>query len=118
MVWLNIASKSAEVVSVSLAALLLVGGSDFALQCHVEQRQMSALVYLSQHRQRACAELGWRWEADDQQQQYGPVNSAGTHTTVGPIAGFVMDVTENEYGHAEGQCHALNSPYRDLLTRY
>ncbi len=118
MRWLNLASKSAEVLSVSLAALLLTGGTEFALRCHVEQHKMSALVTLAQHRQRACTELGWRWDADDQEHQYGPGNSAGTDETVGPIAGFVMDVTENEYGHAEGQCHAVNAPYRDLLTRY
>jgi hypothetical protein len=66
----------------------------------------------------ACLELGWRWEADDQENQYKPGNSAGTRTTVGPISGFVMDVTEDEYGHAQGQCHALNSPYNDRLSQY
>jgi hypothetical protein len=30
----------------------------------------------------------------------------------------VMDVTEDEYGHAEGQCHAVNAAYTDLLPRY
>jgi hypothetical protein len=36
--------------------------------------------------------------------------------TVGPISGFVMDVTEDEFGHAKGQCHALNAPYTELMT--
>ena len=79
---------------------------------------MKTLVNQSLHRQAACLELGWRWEADDQEAQYGIGNSAGTHTTVGPISGFVMDVTEDEYGHAEGQCHAVNASYRDLMPRY
>jgi hypothetical protein len=29
-----------------------------------------------------------------------------------------MDVTEDEYGHAEGQCHAVNASYTDLMPRY
>ena len=78
---------------------------------------MKRLVGLSLHRQAACLELGWRWEADDQENQYRTEGSAGTHTTVGPISGFVMDVTEDEYGHAEGQCHAVNATYSDLVPR-
>ena len=54
---------------------------------------MKTLVKQAQHRQAACLELGWRWEADDQEAQYKPGTSAGTQTTVGPISGFVMDVT-------------------------
>ena len=79
---------------------------------------MKSLMSQALHRQAACLELGWRWEADDQENQYKPGNSAGTHTTVGPISGFVMDVTEDEYGHAEGQCHEVNASYVDLLPRY
>lgn len=79
---------------------------------------MAALAGFQEQRQRACMELGWRWEADDQETQYKPGTSAGTHATVGPISGFVMDVTENEYGHAVGQCHAVNASYRDLLSQY
>lgn len=79
---------------------------------------MKSLMKQAQYRQAACLALGWRWEADDQQDQYKPGSSAGTHTTVGPISGFVMDVTEDESGHAEGQCHAVNASYVDLLPRY
>lgn len=78
---------------------------------------MKRLLNVTQQRQLACLELGWRWEADDQENQYKPGNSAGTHATVGPISGFVMDVTEDEYGHAEGQCHAVNAAYTDLLPK-
>ncbi len=75
---------------------------------------MKSLMTQAQHRQAACLQLGWRWEADDQENQYRPGTSAGTRTTVGPISGFVMDVTEDENGHAEGQCHAVNASYSDL----
>jgi len=79
---------------------------------------MKQLVSLAQQRRQACLELGLRWEADDQERQYRPDTSAGTNTTVGPISGFVMDVTENESGHAEGQCHAINASYKELLASY
>jgi hypothetical protein len=105
------------VVLCAISAVLAVQ-TGFALQCHVERRTMQSLVNQARHRQSACLELGWRWEADDQQNQYRLDSSAGTQTTVGPISGFVMDVTEDEYGHAEGQCHAVNATYSDLLPRY
>jgi hypothetical protein len=101
----------------ALAGLLTVQ-TVFALQCHLQRRAMKSLVNQAQHRQAACLQLGWRWEADDQENQYGPADSAGTHTTVGPISGFVMDVTEDEDGHAAGQCHSVNASYNDLLPRY
>ena len=41
------------------------------------------------------------------------VNNAGW-TGTGPA----LDVTEDEYGHAEGQCHAVNAAYTDLLPKY
>jgi hypothetical protein len=113
--WSKKASKSVEFLSLSALASLIAFATVFALRCHLEQRQMVMLLDLSQHRQQACLELGWRWEADDQEHQYGGT-SAGTSTTVGPISGFVMDVTENEFGHANGQCHAVNASYRDMLA--
>ena len=79
---------------------------------------MNRLVSYAVQRQQACLELGLRWEADDQEQQYGSGTSAGTHATVGPISGFVMDITENENGHAEGQCHAVNASYKELFAEY
>jgi hypothetical protein len=97
---------------------LLAAETGFALQCHLQQHRMTSMVTISAHRQQACLQLGWRWEADDQEAQYKPGTSAGTHTTVGPISGFVMDVTEDENGHAEGQCHAVSAPYSDLVPRY
>jgi hypothetical protein len=115
--WLELASKSTEIIVLSTIAVLLAAESGFALQCHVEQHQMDRLVSFAQHRQRACLELGWRWEADDQENQYGPRTSDGTQTTVGPISGFVMDVTEDEDGHTEGQCHTLRAPYDDLISK-
>ncbi|PWT74624.1 MAG: hypothetical protein C5B46_03755 [Proteobacteria bacterium] len=117
MRWLELSSKSAEVIVLSTIALLLAAESGFALQCHVQRRQMDTFVSFAQHRQQACLELGWRWEADDQENQYRPGTSAGTHTTVGPISGFVMDVTEDEDGHAEGQCHAVDAKYEDLISK-
>ena len=115
--WLELASKSAELIVLSGIAILLAAESEFALRCHVQQQQMDGLVSFAQHRERACLELGWRWEADDQESQYGPGSSAGTQTTVGPISGFVMDVTEDEDGHASGECHAVRSTYEDLVGR-
>jgi hypothetical protein len=112
------ATLIAQAVALCAIAGLLAVQTGFALQCHVQQKAMQKLVNQTLHRHAACLELGLRWEADDQENQYGPVDSAGTHTTVGPISGFVMDVTEDEYGHAEGQCHAVNASYTDLLPRY
>jgi hypothetical protein len=100
---------------VCVLAALMVGESSFSIQCHIQQRAMKSLMTQAQHRQAACLQLGWRWEAEDQENQYRPGTSAGTRTTVGPISGFVMDVTEDENGHAEGQCHAVNASYSDLL---
>ena len=102
----------------SAAAVLLVGNSGFAVRCGVEQHQMKRLVRYAEQKQQACLALGLRWEADDQERQYQPGSSAGTNATVGPISGFVMDVTENEFGHAEGQCHPVQASYRELLAQY
>lgn len=104
-----------QAVVLCLIAGLLALQTGFALQCHKQQREMKLIVNQARYRQAACLELGWRWEADDQENQYKPGDSAGTHTTVGPISGFVMDVTEDEAGHAEGQCHAVNASYSDLV---
>ena len=117
MRWLELSSKSTEVIVLFTIAVLLAAETGFAMQCHEQQRKMDRFVSFAQHRQRACLALGWRWEADDQQNQYRPGTSAGTQTTVGPIAGFVMDVTEDPDGHAEGQCHAIHSAYEDLVRR-
>jgi hypothetical protein len=106
-----------ELLTPLLVAGLLAGMSEFALRCHLEQDRMGKTIAFVQHRQRACLELRWRWEADDQEHQYIG-SSAGTSVRVGPIAGFVMDVTENEYGHAVGQCHLENEPYINLLSKY
>jgi hypothetical protein len=111
-------SKLTRAAGIFALAGLLATETDFAVRCHLQQSQMAHLVAFSAHRRQACLELGWRWEADDQENQYKPGTSAGTHTTVGPISGFVMDVTEDEFGHAEGQCHALNAPYTELLPVY
>ena len=111
------ATLFAQAVALCAIAGLLAVQTGFALQCHVEQKAMQRLVNQALHRRAACLELGLRWEADDQENQYGSAGSAGTHTTVGPISGFVMDVTEDEYGHAEGQCHAVNATYPDLMPR-
>jgi hypothetical protein len=115
--WLSQASKSAQVTALFVIASLLAIESHFALRCHLEQKQMARIIGFSQHRDFACRELGWRWEADDQENQYQPGTSAGTHVTVGPIDGFVMDVTEDESGHAQGQCHAATASYSDLLSQ-
>ena len=119
---LLLSSRKASLLAPPLALCVIAGilaaETGFALFCHVEQRAMQSLMTRTRHRQSACLELGWRWEADDQESQYKPGNSAGTQTTVGPISGFVMDVTEDEYGHAEGQCHEVNASYVNLLPRY
>jgi hypothetical protein len=101
----------------ALAGVLVVE-TGFAVHYQVQEHAMKSFVRQAQHRQAACLELGWRWEADDQENQYKPDSSAGTHITVGPISGFVMDVIEDEAGHAEGQCHAVNASYVDLLPKY
>jgi hypothetical protein len=100
-----------------LTTSVLAVASEFALRCHVEQERMTRSIASIQHRQRACLALRWRWEADDQDHQYIG-SSAGSAVTVGPIAGYVMDVTDNEYGHAVGQCHLENEPYIDLVSKY
>ncbi|MGC2616917.1 MAG: hypothetical protein WA354_22980 [Terracidiphilus sp.] len=79
---------------------------------------MDRLANYARQRQRACLELGLLWEADDQERQYKPSTSAGTNETVGPISGFIMDVTENEFGHAEGRCHVANASYKELVAEY
>ena len=109
------ATLFAQAVALCAIAALLAVQTGFALECHVQQKTMQKLVNHALHRQAACLELGLRWEADDQENQYGPGSSAGTQTTVGPISGFVMDVTEDESGHAQGQCHSVNASYSDLL---
>lgn len=108
----------AEVVVLSALAVTLSVSSEFAFHCGVDEHQMTRLASYAQQRRLACLELGLQWEADDQERQYKPGTSAGTNTTVGPISGFVMDVTENEFGHAEGRCHAVNASYRELLAEY
>lgn len=110
--------KLAEVASLCAVGLLLAGNSGFAFRCGLEEHQMNRLASYAAKRQQACRDLGLRWEADDQEQQYKPGTSAGTNTTVGPISGFVMDVTENEYGHAEGQCHPAKASYKELIAQY
>ena len=110
--------KFAEVAGLCAVALLLAADSGFAVRCGVEQHQMKRLAGYALQRQQACLELGLRWEADDQERQYRPGSNAGTSATVGPIAGFVMDVTENEFGHAQGQCHAINASYSELFAEY
>jgi hypothetical protein len=110
--------KFADVTALCLLAFLLVGDSGFAFRCRVNQHQMNKLARYAWQRRQACMELGLRWEADDQERQYRPGTSAGTNATVGPISGFVMDVTENEFGHAEGRCHAANASYRELVAEY
>ncbi len=79
---------------------------------------MKRMESYAEHRRLACLELGLLWQADDQERQYKPGSSAGTNATVGPISGFIMDVTENESGHAQGQCHAANASYKELVAGY
>lgn len=112
------AAPFSQALVLCVVAGLLAAESGFALACHVQQRAMQSLMARARHRQAACLELGWRWEADDQENQYKSGNSAGSQTTVGPISGFVMDVTEDEDGHAEGQCHEINASYVNLAPRY
>lgn len=98
-------------------AALLAGATDFSLRSFLLARQMKQrLVFLDQRRT-ACLALKWRWEADDQEHQYFG-SSANSRITVGPIKGYVMDVSENEFGHAVGQCHAESVSYSDLLSQY
>lgn len=110
--------KFADLSALCILAALLVVNSGFALRCRVEERQMNHFVRYAQQRRQACLALGLQWEANDQERQYKPGTSAGTNTTVGPISGFVMDVTENEFGHAEGRCHAANASYKELIAEY
>ena len=110
--------KFADVAALCAMAALLVVDSGFAVRCGVEQHQMNRLMQRAQQRQQACIALGLQWEANDQERQYRPGSSAGTNATVGPISGFVMDVTENEFGHAEGRCHAVGASYKELIAEY
>ena len=110
--------KFAEVAALSAIAAALVGNSGFAFRCGVEQHRMDKMAGFARQRQQACLELGLRWEADDQERQYKPGSSAGTNATVGPISGFVMDVTENEFGHAQGDCHAVTASHNELMAEY
>jgi hypothetical protein len=110
--------KLTEVFVLCLLAASLCFGSNFAFRSGVDEHQMDRLLKYAQQRKQACFELGLQWEAEDQDRQYRPGTSAGTNSTVGPISGFVMDVTENEYGHAEGRCHAVNASYKELLAEY
>jgi len=110
--------KLAEVAVLCALATALVADSGFAVRCGVEQHQMNKFSKYALQRREACLNLGLRWEADDQEKQYRPGTSAGTNATVGPISGFVMDVTENEFGHAEGQCHAVKASYKELVAEY
>lgn len=113
MRWLK---KYSEAIAAMAMASVLAGTSEFALRCHIEQHRMSETMAFLQHRQEACLALRWRWEAQDQEHQYRG-SSAVTAVTVGPIGGFVMDVTEDEYGHAVGQCHLKDAPYVDAEMR-
>lgn len=110
--------KLAEVAVLCALATALVADSGFAVRCGVTQHQMNNMSNYALQRREACLNLGLRWQADDQEKQYKPGTSAGTNATVGPISGFVMDVTENEFGHAEGQCHAVKASYRELVAEY
>ena len=110
--------KLADVAVLCALAIVLAANSGFAVRCGVEQHQMKRLTNYAAERRQACLALGLRWEAEDQERQYKAGSSAGTNATVGPISGFVMDVTENEFGHAEGRCHATNASYRELLAEY
>jgi hypothetical protein len=98
-------------------ATSLAAATVFAAQCRVDQREMNSLNAFFEQRQQACRELAWRWEASDQEDQYKGGSSAGTNATVGPIHGYVLDVTEDEDGHAQGECHALKASYRDLISQ-
>jgi len=114
---LSQALRFSQALGVCILPCFLVAESGFALHCHWQQHAMKSLVPQAMHRQAACLQLGWRWEADDQENQYRAASSAGSSTTVGPISGFVMEVTEDESGHAEGQCHAVNPSFSDLMPR-
>lgn len=118
MRFLNKGRKLAEVTLLCLLAASLSISSGFVFRSRVDDHQMNRLARYAQQRKQACFELGLQWEADDQERQYKPGTSAGTNATVGPISGFVMDVTENEFGHAEGRCHAVNASYKELLAEY
>ncbi len=98
-------------------AILLAVASVFVTHSHLDRREMNSLANFFAQRQQACLELAWRWEANDQEHQYDGGSSAGSTATVGPIRGYVMDVTEDEFGHAQGQCHAINASYQDLISQ-
>jgi hypothetical protein len=110
--------KFIEAAALCAGPALLVGITGFALRSVVDQNQMAKMANFAMQRQNACQQLSLRWEADDQERQYKPGTSAGTNVTVGPISGFVMDVTENEFGHAQGECHAVNASYKELVAGY
>jgi hypothetical protein len=112
--WLK---KYSEAIALFVIAALLACGTEFALRCQAERHQMTAMTNVILQRQQACLDLKWRWEADDQEHQYKG-SSAGSRVTVGPISGYVMDVTENEFGHAVGQCHVKNASYSDLISQF
>lgn len=114
---LSIQPLSACVLTAALASLAVVQ-TGFALECRLHRSSMAALLLLNHQRRDACLALKWRWEADDQEHQYKAGSSAGSQSTVGPIEGFVMDVTENESGHAQGDCHPAHTSYRDLAAGF
>ena len=102
---------------VSVAAVLVLD-TGFALRCGIQRHRMRTVLLLETQRRDACRALKWRWEADDQQHQYRAGSSAGMRTTVGPIAGYVMDVAENDAGHAVGYCHSTHATYQDLAAGF
>lgn len=112
---LSFSRRVAALAILCALAAILVAETGFALQCRLQRHRMANLLLLDQHRRDACLDLKWRWEAGDQELQYKAASSAGSHTTVGPIAGYVMDVTESESGHAEGYCHSARASYQDLV---
>lgn len=107
---------SGRLAAVVCLAALLALETGFGLQCRIARHRMQELLLAGRQRHDACLALKWRWEADDQQNQYTGASSAGSATTVGPIDGYVMDVSEDEAGHAVGECHALHASYGDLLA--
>lgn len=98
-------------------AAIFAGATEFSLRSLVLTRQMNQRLVLLDQRRSACLALKWRWEADDQNHQYFG-SSAGSRITVGPIQGYVMDVSENEFGHAVGMCHTETVSWSDLLSQY
>lgn len=94
--WLK---KYSEAIALFVIAALLACGTEFALRCQAERHQMTAMTNVILQRQYKGS-------------------SAGSRVTVGPISGYVMDVTENEFGHAVGQCHVKNASYSDLISQF